>query len=249
MAVRAATIPAARWLKTTTQPVQGAAFFYTWGNQVHEATKIKEVEFDEAHLHALRTARFNANRELVFDVPGWKSVWIGAGEEKAVFLVIDSHNRAFALEVLAKASYLDGRLTEGHYYADLIIPGIINVRWDKQALFGHIFSGEVKAREFIYGETLAGPGLRCEPAKPVNFFNRAIGKFFRGWARNAVALRYEKVRRTYKDAHEANVVVELLPLSNPEKKKHYLLPTIALEDDGRLHLRYFRLTPIDVRLR
>jgi hypothetical protein len=190
MAVRA--IPAGRWLRATTKPVRGAAIYYTWGSQVLEATKLSLAEFDEGHRQALFTARFNANRELIFGVPGWKSAWVGAGEEKAVFLVIDAQNRAFALEILAKASYLDGRLTEGHYFGDLIIPGLINLRWDKDSLFGHIFSGEVKAREFIYGDTLAGPGLRTKPTLPVNIFKRAIGKICRAWTHNVVALRYEK---------------------------------------------------------
>lgn len=248
MAVRAVSV--GHWLKTTTtSAVRGAAIYYTLGDQVLEATKLNLGEFDEWHRQAVLTARLNENRELVFGVPGWKSVWMGAGEEKAVFLVIDSHNRAFALEVLAKASYLDGRLTEGHYFGDLIVPGLINTRWDNSSLFGHIFSGEVKAREFIYGDTLAGPGLRTLPVKPGNLFNKCLGQMCRHLRNNVVALRYDKVRRTYRDAHEANVVVELLPLSNPENKKHYFLPTLALEDDGKLHWRFFRLTPIDVRLR
>jgi len=248
MAVRAVSV--GHWLKaSSTSAVRGAVIYYTWGDQVLEATKLNLGEFDQWHRQAVMTARLNEKRELVFGVPGWKSVWMGAGEEKAVFLVIDSHNKAFALEVLAKASYLDGRLTEGHYFDDMVVPGLINKRWDSSSLFGHIFSGEVKAREFIYGNTLAGAGLKTQPAKPANFIKRAVGGFCRAWTRNAIALRYEKIRRTYKDAHEANVVVELLPLSNPENKKHYFLPTISLEDDGRLHLRYFRLTPIDVRLR
>lgn len=247
MAVRA--VPAGRWLQSTAKPLRGATIYYSWGNQVFETTKLSLAEFDEEHRQALLTARFNSKRELVFGVPGWRSAWVGAGEEKAVFLVIDAQNRAFAVEILAKASYLEGRLTEGHYFGDIIIPGLVNVRWDKESLFGHIFSGEVKAREFIYGDTLAGPGLRSKPTVPANIFKRAIGKLCQFWAHNLVALRYEKVRRTYRDAHEANVVVELLPLSNPEGKKHYFFPTISLEDDGRLHLRYFRLTPIDVRLR
>lgn len=248
MAVRAVSV--GHWLKASkTSVARGAAIYYSLGDQVFQATKLNLEEFDEWHRQAIMTARLNENRELIFGVAGWKSVWMGAGEEKAVYLVIDSHNRAFALEVLAKASYLDGRLTEGHYFSDMVAPHLINARWDNSSVFGHIFSGEVKAREFIYGDTLAGPGLRAKPAVPANFVKRAIGQFCRVMRHNAVALRYEKVRRTYKDAHEANVVVELLPLSNPENKKHYFFPTIALEDDGKLHMRFFRLTPIDVRIR
>ncbi|MDB5078776.1 MAG: hypothetical protein JWP00_700 [Chloroflexi bacterium] len=247
MAVRAVRV--GRWVQQPTKPVSATTFYYSCNNQVIVASKLKLAEFDEGHRQALLTARFNENRELVFGVTGWRSAWVGAGEEKAVYLIIDAQNRAFALEVLAKASYLDGKLTEGHYFADLHVPGIANVRWDKQSLFGHIFSGEVKAREFIYGDTLAGPGLRTKLVKPVNPLKRLIGGFCKFWAHSVVIPRYEAVRRTYRDAHEANVMVELLPISNPERKKHYLFPILWLEDDCRLHLRYFRLTPIDVRLR
>jgi hypothetical protein len=246
MAVQAARVG---WWLQTTKPVGGATIYYTLDNQVQETTKLSLAEFNEGHRQALLTLRFNQNRELVFGVPGWKTCWVGAGEEKAVFLVIDPQNRAFALEILAKASYLDGRLTEGHYFADLHVPGLTNKRWDTQALSGHTFSGRVKAREYIYGDTLAGPGLKTKPARPANLFKRLIGKISRVWANSVVYPRYEQVRRTYRDAHEANVMYELLPLANPERKKHYFLPILWLEEDSRLHWRFFRLTPIDVRLR
>lgn len=226
-----------------------AAISYVKEGQVWQATKLPLAEFDQSHRRALATAHLNVERELVFETPGWKSCWIGAGEEKAVFLVVDPQERAFALEILAKGTYLEGHLTEGHYLADLYVPGLAGTRWDKRALFGHIFSGHVKAREFIYGDTLAGPGLRQVPVAPVSFLKRFVGQCGKMWTHWMVWPRYGSVRRRYRDAHEANVMIELIPLHNPEKKTHYILPVPWLEEDGRLHLRYYRLTPIDVRIR
>ena len=128
---------------------------YGQNGQIWTATKLSPAEFDETHRQALLTAYFTPERELVFGTQGWRSCWVGAGEEKVVYLVIDNQDRAFALEVLAKDSYLEGRLVEGHYFGEFCAPHLVNHRWDTRSLHGHIFSGIVKAREFIYGDTLA----------------------------------------------------------------------------------------------
>jgi hypothetical protein len=222
---------------------------YVQDGQVWVATKLSPAEFDDTHRQALLTAYFTPERELVFGTPGWRSCWVGAGEEKVVYLVIDAHDRAFALEVLAKDSYLEGRLVEGHYFGEFCAPHLVNHRWDTRSLHGHIFSGIVKAREFIYGDTLAGPGLHTPPVISSNIFYRVIGGLSKYWSHMVVGPRYMSIKRIYRDAHEANVAVELIPLHNPEKKKHYLFPLLWLEEDGRLHWRYYRLTPIDVRVR
>ena len=206
-------------------------------------------EFDATHRQAIATTRLSANRELIFETAGWQSVWIGAGEEKAVFLVVDPQGRAFALELLAKGTYLEGHLAEGHYFEEIHVPGLTNFRWNTHSLFDHVFSGRVKVREFVYGDTLAGPGLRQPPIHKANPLSRLISLFVRNWISWVVSPRYWHFRRLFRDAHEANVMIELLPLSNPEHKSHYLIPVPWLEDDGRLHLRFYRLTPIDVRTR
>lgn len=200
------------------------------------------------HRRALVSMYLTANRELAFGVPGWKSRWIGAGEEKVVYLVVDPQNRAFALEILSKSTYLEGHLTEGYYLGEVFVPGLCNARWDERSLFGHIFSGRIKAREYIAGETLAGPGLHSDHWQKANLFSRFIGKFGHWWANFVVAPRYTEIRRFYRDTHEANVMIEVMPLANPEGKTHYLLPVPWLEEDGKIYLRYYRLTPIDVRM-
>ncbi len=246
MAVRTARLTAVTRKVT---PSRVATIKYVRDGQVWEATKLDPAEFDEAHRQVLKTAYFVHERKLAFAAPGWNSSWIGGGEEKIVFLIIDPQQRAFALEVLAKNTYLHGHLAEGHYFADLYVPHLVNTRWDQHSLCGHVFSGHLKAREFIYGETIAGPCASEPPVVSVDPFRRLIGYLSKKWAISVVLSRYHRLRRIYRDAHEANVMIEVLPLNNPEKKDHYLFPIPWLEDDGRLHLRFYRLTPIDVRAR
>ena len=235
--------------RTLAYPQQGADIKYGLDNRVWTATKLCPQEFDEGHRQAIVRIEMNADHELVFNVPGWKSVWIGAGEEKTVFLLVDPQNRAFALELLARGTYLEGHLAEGHYFAQLYIPAISNVRWNADSCFDQIFSGQVKVREFVYGDTLAGPGLRRAPIVRPPLGGRVVKWLARRWINWTIAPRYNYFRRLYRDAHEGNVMIELMPLSNPEHKSHYLLPIPWLEEDGHLHLRYYRLTPIDVRAR
>lgn len=246
MAVRAARL--AGVTRTVTANPK-AEIKYVQNGQLWTATKLLPAEFDDAHRQALLTAYFTSDRELAFATPGWRSCWIGAGEEKVVYLVIDAQERAFALEVLAKGSYLEGRLVEGHYFGEFCSPHLVNHRWDTRSLHGHIFSGIVKAREFIYGDTLAGPGLHQPPLIRSSIFHQALGYLSKSWSHMVVGVRYGRIKKIYRDAHEANVMIELIPLNNPEKKNHYLFPVLWLEEDGRLHWRYYRLTPIDVRVR
>ena len=235
--------------KEMARPVRGSELCYVKDGRVWPAVKLGLSEFDHDHREAIANLKMSASRELLFDVPGWRSTWIGAGEEKAVFLVVDPQGRAFAIELLAKGTYLQGHLAEGHYFAEIYVPGLSNFRWNTHSFFDHVFSGIVKVREFVYGDTLAGPGLRVAPVKRASIPARLLHKMARNWVTWVVTPRYYRLRKRYRDAHEANVMIELLPLANPENKSHYLLPIPWLEEDGRLHLRYYRLTPIDVRAR
>ncbi len=247
MAISAGRI--GRTNQASPHPVRGSEILYAQYGQVKKATKLVPHEFDEAHRLAIANLHMSSRRELIFDTPGWQSFWIGAGEEKAVFLVIDPQSRAFALELLAKGTYLEGHLAEGHYFADLHVSGLSNFRWNSQSYFDHVFSGRIKVREFVYGDTLAGPGLRVPPLVPVSWPRKLVNWLVRNWISWVISPRYWHFRRLYRDAHEANVMIEVLPLNNPERKSHYLFPLPWLEEDGRLHLRYYRLTPIDVRTR
>lgn len=221
---------------------------YVVDGEVRQARKLDPVDFSAAHIHTLSSARLTEGRKLIFDNPAWQSIWLGAGEEKTVFLVVDEADRAFALELLVRGGYLNGRLTEGYYLADLRLSQLVGQKRDSKACMSLTYSGEAKAREFIFGETLAGP---CnEELRPKgNWFRRTVNRVCLGWAMYVTHHRYHELQRTFGDAHEANVAIELIPIHNPERKSHYIFPILALGHDRRLHWHFYRLTPIDVRAR
>jgi len=225
--------------------------FYLDG-EAHSAVKIRPEEYSEYHHRILQEVKMVNGGALHFSEPGWQSVWIGAGEEKSVYLVIDSLNRAFALEVLGKDGYRHGELIGGHYFDDLHISGVCGKPWNSEAIFGHVFSGRVRAREFIYGETLAGPprlDADCEDHPHTKHYKigHAVSAISRTIAHSMVTPRYWKVKRIFHDAHEANVMIEFVPLHNPEKKPHYLFPLPFLEADGRISWFFIHFVAIDVR--
>lgn len=219
---------------------------YRLNGQTFEAQKLDPAEFSAAHRQILSTARLTDNRRLLFDNPAWRSLWLGAGEEKSVYLVVDEVNRAFAVELLVQGGYLNGHLTEGYYLTEMHLSNIAGLRRDDKACISLKYSGEARIREYIYGETLAGPANQAMQPKGT-WLARQINCLSLSWAAMVVASRYASLRHIYKDAHEANVVIELIPLHNPERKSHYLLPIPALAHDGHLHWYFYRLTPIDVR--
>lgn len=222
---------------------------YYLDGRVQTFSKIRSEDFTPAHWRTLETAAFNAAGHLVFDNPHWQSVWLGAGEEKAVYLVVDAENHAFALELLDRATYLEGKLMEGHYFGDVCMSKIRGYKPNPGSLVGHVFGSRGRVREFIHGETLAGKLTqpRHKNAHPLAFPLVWLTRLSHELARSIIYPRYKALRQQYGDAHEANVVIELIPLHNPEHKNHYFLPLLWSDHDGYPHWRFFRLTPIDVR--
>lgn len=228
-----------------------AQFKYYLNGQVVTLTKIKGEEFTPQHWHAIESAHFDSEGHLLFNNPEWHSVWLGAGEEKAVYLITDENYKAFALELLDRATYLEGKLMEGEYFGDVNLPEVKGYKPNPGSLVGHVFGGRGRVREFIYGETLAGPlilpGHKDAYKMPLPLV--WLTWLSRKLSRSKVEARYKVLRQQYSDAHEANVVIELLPLKNPEMKSHYWLPLLWSDHDGYPHWRFFRLTPIDVRIK
>ncbi len=212
----------------------------------HSAYKILPTEYSEYHNRCLREAWIDEDNNLRFEEPGWKSVWLGAGEEKLVYLVVDPHDRAFAVEVITRDGYRHGELIEGRYFGDVWLYKITGQRWHPGSVFSHTFSGRVRTREFIYGETLAKPekvtglGWHCCIGNAITAVSRKLALWL-------VAPRYYRIQRHFHDTHEANVMLELLPLANPEGKSHYRMPLPWFESDGKLGWHFIRLTAIDVR--
>ncbi len=219
---------------------------YNFYGETKRARKLDPVDFSAEHLATLRTGFFDDQNRLAFVDPGWKCVWVGAGEEKAVFLVVDNENRAFALELLVKDGYQNGRLIDGYYLADLQLSQVAGRKRDPRCALSLVYSGQAKAREFIFGETIAGPPLNN--MRPTgNRSRRVINALSWNWAKSIIFPGYSKIQQKYRDAHEANVAIELIPLPNPEGKSHFLMPVPLLAHDKRLHWYFYRLTPIDVR--
>jgi hypothetical protein len=219
---------------------------YVFGGQVFSAQKIDPVNFTAHHISIIKTATLTENRELVFANPAWQSVWLGAGEEKAVYLVVDEHRQAFAIELLVKDGYQYGHLTEGYYLAEMNLPQICGLKRVQSACLSLVYSGEIKVREFIYGETVADISFKSSRKKgnPVWAFIDFMSK---KWARFVFMPRHVELYRTFRDVHDANIMIELIPLHNPQRKKHNKIPIPFLAEDGNLRLFYYRLTPIDVR--
>ena len=229
-------------------PCEGACTTFQWrdGTELIAARKIAAVEFLPSHAATLKTGRLTAQgKRLVFDDPAWRGIWLGAGEEKAVFLIVDDQKRAFALELLDRHGYREGKLTEGHYYADICLPHLQGASATGDAttasLFGLRFSGNARAREFIYGYTLAD--LHAPQYRSTGFWSRTSASV----ARSRVWLKRRSIAHHYADAHDANVMIELMPVMNPEGKTHYGLPLLWRDLSGHLQWYIFRLTPIDVR--
>lgn len=211
--------------------------------------KLTVAEWSEHHSQVLQEAQLTNAKHLQFPETGWSSLWLGAGEEKAVFLVIDPQDRAFALEVIDERRFMGGKLVEGTYFAEFTIPGIAEFEVSPGRPFSQIYTGKVKAREFIVGDVWADWG-RCWferlPAwkaflmfLPLSIFS-GIGILLAGPKRNYLQKQWD-------DAHDANLAIEMLPLSNPERKDHYPLPLLYVDYGGKCHLCWIRLTPIDVR--
>ncbi|NWJ45024.1 MAG: hypothetical protein HXX08_04010 [Chloroflexi bacterium] len=226
---------------------------YFYGGVACHAVKLLRTGYTEQHRLALRELAMSHRGELIFTEAGWQSVWVGAGEEKSVYLVIDPHSQAFALELVGRDGYKDGRLVDGHYFDELYIPRLSGHQWHPDSIFGHTFSGQCYVREFIYGETLAGDLSRfyTEEYRAMlrrNILGRTVTFISRRLAHFIVDNAYQRIKQNYRDTHEANVMIERLPLHNPENKSHFPLPLLWLEEDGQLVWCYVRLTAIDVRV-
>jgi len=121
-----------------------------FGNEITLVTKIKAHEFTAFHQETIAQTRYE-NRTLIFPNKDWKSTFLGAGEEKAVFCVCDQENHVFALELIDQRTYLNGRFIGGAYFYERIIPGLGNIKFNPKSVIGLTFTGLVKAREFVYG--------------------------------------------------------------------------------------------------
>lgn len=204
-----------------------------FGNEIKLVSKITRDEFTSFHRNIIANVRYE-NRNLVFPQTQWTSIFLGNGEEKAVFCVCDEKNRVFALEVIDQRSYLDGRLVDGLYFYETLATGLMNAKFHPNSFIGLTFTGLVKAREFVYGYEWARFQFSPE-------HHGWLDIFLTNWFQSMFALRVNEYRSRYKDVHDRNVMFEMRGAN--EKG----VPAFVKDWSGKLRMVKVGIRPIDVR--
>lgn len=203
-----------------------------FGGEAKRVSKIQRADFTPHH-HAVIESITYADGSLIFNDERWVSVYLGAGEEKAVYCICDHQDFVFALEVINEHTYLNGRLIDGEYFFENRVSGLANVQPDENALYRYAFTGLVKSREFIYGYTW--DRFQCGNRKSwLDSLATAYLQTFLG----GQAAHY---RAHYKDAHDRNLMFELQPWRPTG------LPVIYGDCTGKLRLGSVTLRGIDLR--
>lgn len=195
--------------------------------------KIQEHQFTEYHHRVLSGIRFvNGN----LDIPdcSWSHIYLGAGEEKAVFCICDHENRVFALEAIDEKHYLNGRFVGGQYFFDKRIEGLKNVKFKKESLIGLTFTGLTRIREFVYGYEWGR--FQFDPAE-----KRWIDHLLTGWLQMRLVSKFNGYKERYKDVHERNVMFEI------REAKDKGIVTWARDLNGKVKLVRVWIQPIDIR--
>ena len=120
-----------------------------FGDEVKTVNKIKQDEFTPLHRETLAQVQYE-HQNLVFADERWWSIYLGAGEEKAVYCICDHNDRVFALEAIDERHYLNGRFVGGEYFFNVRIGGLVG-KGSSGALIGTSFTGLAKIREYVYG--------------------------------------------------------------------------------------------------
>jgi hypothetical protein len=209
---------------------ESAPFWLDLGSGPVEVRKLAPGEFGDAHREAVLAMRLDSDR--LVSGPGWVTGFLGAGEEKAVHVVQDPDGRVFALEVIDERGYLRGRLADGHYFADLRVPGLIQAA--DAASFARRATGLVRAREYVHGWEWAR--FRLDARR-----GTWLDGMVTGWLQMALMTPMREYRSRFGDVHERNVMFELRPRGAPG------VPVPGRDPRGRLRLFRIGLRPIDVR--
>jgi len=204
-----------------------------FGDEIRVVSKIKAEDFTTTHHEILSKIRYNGYN-LVIPDGAWRSLFLGAGEEKAVFCICDSNQHVFALEALDERTYLGGRFVGGEYFFDMLVSGLRNVMAENKAMSGLIFTGKVRIREFVHGFEWArfqfNPGQTGRHDWPLTAYLRA-----------GLAAKFNGYRSQYQDVHERNVLFEIRAM------RERGLPAIVRGWSRKIKLVRVGLQPIDVR--
>jgi hypothetical protein len=202
-------------------------------NEIKIVSKIKADDFTPLHREILGQIRYEENK-LVLPNEKWRSIFLGAGEEKAVYCICDQNNRVFALEVLDEKTYLNGRFVGGEYFFDMTLPGLRNVKADSASLVGLTFTGKVKIREFVYG--YVWERFQFSPQK-----TSVLDSFLTSYLQTVFSSKFNEYRSHYKDVHERNLMFEIRDIGAKGT------PAIAKDWMGKVKIVKVGLQPIDVR--
>ena len=210
-----------------------SSFALRFGDQVRSVTKIREQDFTPLHRDFLSQMRYEHDT-LIFPDDRWNARYLGRGEEKAVFCVCDHEQRVFAVELIDERHYLNGRFATGQYFFTMRVPALTGVRAQADSEFGLMFTGLIKAREFVHGHVWAR--FQFDPHKKT-----ALDSLLTSMLQSVYRAQFLEYRSRYKDVHEWNVAFEI------RSRQERGFPLLIRTETGRLALVKVGLQPIDVR--
>lgn len=174
-----------------------------FGDELCMVSKLKKSDYSDRHIECIRNMRYE-NKRLIFDNANWKSILLGAGEEKAVYAVCDENKKVFALELIDERYYLNGRLIEGEYFGNITCKGVKGQRFNPDSLIGLCFTGLVRPREFVYGFEW---GMFRRNHNSSSVFDGIITEYLHMLFHS----EFEYFSEHFKDVHDRNVMFEILP--------------------------------------
>jgi hypothetical protein len=207
-------------------------FFMRFGDQIKQVTKIKEDEFTSLHREILSQITLQQGN-LNIPRKQWNSLFLGSGEEKAVFCICDHNNRVFAIEAIDEKHYLNGRFIDGNYFFEMRVQGLVNQKLNPKALV-FAFTGLIKVREFVYGYEWAR--FSFNPGK-----KNILDFILTSWLQFRLESKFMYFQQYYKDVHGGNVMFEICDF------KHKGVIAVIKDLSGKTKLVKVRLQAIDVR--
>ncbi len=203
------------------------------GNDIKIVAKIGTKEFTSTHREIISRVEYK-DGYLLFPDDRWKSAYLGAGEEKAVFAVCDSNDKVFALEVIDQRTYQDGRFVGGIYFYETIVSGLRNTKFLPKSVLGLKFTGLVKAREYVYGYEWAR--FQFSPTK-----QSWLDFFLTSWLQFIYTAQFNEYRSQYRDVHDRNIMFEI------RERREKGFPIFIKDWLNRVKLVKVGIRPIDVR--
>jgi hypothetical protein len=174
------------------------------------------------------------NRQTCYLLIRWKCLYLGAGEEKAVFCVCDHEHQIFAVEVIDERHYLNGRFVGGKYYFNKRIPALENVKANPDSEFGLTFTGLIKVREFVYGYEWGR--FQFDPR-----CRSLVDPVLTSFLQTLFSGQFRQYHAHYRDVHDRNVMFEIRPFDQAG------VPMLVRTWSSKLALVKVGLQPIDVR--